>query len=409
MKKILFAAFAAALAGVSMTSCSNDVEEMSVPSSDKLPAGVIAFNAKQNSALSGGTRGTAIAGTNYLNQTLVPNMQVWGFFSTTAVEGEGIAKGAQYVGEGGAGVIIDNKSTESPLVNLWENHVPAEIAYWPTQPLNFYAVIPATDASFTVASASSLHSLGHIVADVTVPTAVASQKDILFAQAQNEGGRTGADNHPVGFVFDHALSQVVFSGKLASENLTAEIESITIANVDQKGKVGFLTDDDANTVILGSQIDASHTVAKFAAGLVADATLDGAANVSVAKNLTATDGALMMLPQSRTAEKWDPMAGGITKPITGADAAKQTYLAISCKIKNGAAYVMGTASSYATVYIPFEIDWLQGKKYTYTLEFGTGAGGFDENGDPISSMLPITYTVTSVTDWDEVDGGTIQF
>ena len=174
------------------------------------------------------------------------------------------------------------------------------------------------------------------------------------------------------------------------------------------GKVGFLTDDN-NTVILGSQIDASHTVAKFAAGLVDDATLSGAENVSVAKNLTATDGALMMLPQSRVADKWNPAVADASKPITGADANKKTYLAISCKIKNGSAYVMGDESQYATVYIPFEIDWLQGKKYSYTLVFGKGQGGFDENGDPISSMLPITYTVSSVTNWSSVDGGEIEF
>lgn len=406
MKKILFAAFAAMI-GVTITSCSNDDEVAggSFNGDSNIPAGSISFNAKQNSPV---TRGTAIVGYNYLNQTLVPNMQVWGYFVPTAT-GEGINGGDQYVGAGGNGIIIDNKSTEDPMSNLWEYNNPSQMAYWPAQLLNFYAIIPAQDASFTVASASSANKLGHIVADVTIPTAVTAQKDIMFAQAKNEGNRSATDNHPVGFTFEHALSQIVFSGKLASANLSAEIESITVCNPDQKGKVGYLTDDNDNTVILGSQIDASHTVAKFAAGLVADATLDGAENVNVAKNLSAISGALMMLPQDRTADKWDPTAGGDAKPVTGADSNKKTYLAISCKIKNGAAYVMGSASAYATVYIPFEINWEQGKKYTYTLIFGSGQGGYDENGDPISSMLPITYTVSSVTDWTPVDGGNIEF
>lgn len=409
MKKIFFAALAAAMVGVSLTSCSNDDEIVSGSNqgmSNAKPA--IAWKAGLNNRLVS-TRGTAIAGTNYLSQTLVPNMQVWGFFVPTAT-GEGINGGDQYVGTGGAGIIIDNKSTESPVNNLWEYNDISQMAYWPTQPLNFYAIIPANDGSFTVTNAGTTNNLGHIVADVTVPTEVENQKDIMFAQAENEGGRTAADNHPVGFTFNHALSQVVFSGKLASKNLSAEIESITVCNADQKGKVGFLTDNNNNTVILGSEIDASHTVAKYAAGLVTDATLNGTENVNVAKNLSALSGALMMLPQNRTADKWDPANGAAEqKPISGADTNKKTYLAISCKIKNGNAYVMGSDAAYATVYIPFEINWEQGKKYTYTLVFGNGQGGYDENGDPLDSMLPITYTVSSVTDWSAVEGGEIEF
>ena len=408
MKKIFFAVLATAMVGVSLTSCSNDEDMVMGGQQDGIGGtkGSISWKAGLNNPLA--TRGTAIAGTNYLNQTLVPNMQVWGYFTPTAA-GEGIAAGQQYVGSDGGGIVIKNYSTEDPLSNSWDYNDLSEVAYWPTQPLNFYSIIPAADASFTVANSGMSHNLAHIVADVTIPTTVADQKDILFAQAENQSGRTGASNAPVAFTFDHALTQVVFKGKLASANLSADIQSITVCGADQKGKVGFLTDNDDNTAILGSQIDASHTVAKFAAGLVADATLSGAENVSVAKNLIATDGALMMLPQSRIADKWDPTAGGASKPITGADTNKKTYLAISCKIKNGAAYVMGSADAYATVYIPFEIDWLQGKKYSYTLIFGKGQGGFDENGDPISSMLPITYTVSSVTDWSPVDGGEINF
>lgn len=408
MKKIFLAACTAAIVGASMTSCSNDEDLATAVQSGNIGAkGAIAYKSTLNNPLTN-SRGTAIAGTNYLNQALVPNMQVWGFFTPSAT-GEGITPGQQYVGTDGNGVVIKNYSTEDPASNVWDYNDLSEVAYWPTQPLNFYAVIPATDPSFTVANAGTTHNLAKIVADVTVPTDVANQKDILFAQAESQSGRTGADNSPVAFTFDHALTQVVFKGKLASANLAAEIESITVCGVDQKGKVGYLTDNDNNTCILGSSIDASHTVAKFPAGLVESPTLSGTENVNTSKTLSAVDGALMMLPQSRVDDKWDPTAGGASKPITGADTNKKTYLAVSCKIKNGDAYVMGTADAFATVYIPFEIDWLQGKKYTYTLVFGKGQGGYDENGDPTSSMLPITYTVSAVTDWQPVDGGEIEF
>ena len=67
------------------------------------------------------------------------------------------------------------------------------------------------------------------------------------------------------------------------------------------------------------------------------------------------------------------------------------------------------------VYIPFDLatanskNWELGKKYTYTLIFGNGSGGYDENGDPLTNLVPITYTVTAADDWTPVDGGEVAF
>lgn len=402
---MLFAAFAA-FAGFGLVSCSQDESESAAGTQIR---NAISFRSAMNNSVAGGTRGTSIEGTNYLNVALVPNMKVWAYYTTNCTEdaSQGITQGAQYVGKNGDGVVIKNYSDEATSKNLWDYNDITEMAYWPTQPLNFYAIIPASDPSYNSLSSTVNHKLGHVVADVTIPTTVTAQKDILFAKANNQSGRTGANNAPVAFDFYHALSQIVFTGKVASANLTAEINSITVCNAEQKGKVGYTTDNDVD-VILGSSIDASHTVAKFSAGLVTDATLDGNTNVNTAKNLTATDGALMMLPQNISAKKWTANSTNSVS-VSSADAQKQTYLAISCKIKNGDAYVMGKADNFATVYIPFEINWEQGKKYTYCLVFGKGQGGFDENGDPISSLLPISYTLQSVTNWTGVDGGEIEF
>ena len=405
-KNILFAALAAASITLATTSCSNDDESLSSPSSAAVVQTQTPINYTSGIATlqSETTRGTSIQGTNYLSQTLVPNMKVWAYFVPTAT-GTGTTGGTQYVGSGGDGIVIKNLSTESPVSNKWNYSDLTQVSYWPTQALNFYAIIPASDASFSVASTVS-NSLGHVVASVTVPTTVTAQKDILFAQAVNQMARTADNNTPVSFNFSHAMSQIVFTGKLASSNLSAEINSITICNVDQKGKVGFITDD-KSTVSLSSSVDASHTVAKYSVGLVSDATLSGSSNVSTAKNLVADNGALMMLPQSRASEKWSHSGTDMT--IAQADAKKTTYLAISCRIKNGNAYVMGTASTYATVYIPFEINWEQGKKYTYCIVFGKGSGGYDEDGEATSNLLPITYTLQSVTGWTEASGSQVEF
>lgn len=394
-KKILFAAFAAA-ATLTFSACSND-EDAAATANSSAQQGQIGFTASWNNKLAGstGTRATAITSSNYLDNDLVPSMKVWGYFTADATEGDGVTQGGEYV----KGIIIDNKSTNS---SVWEYNNTADQAYWPTQPLNFYAIIPSSDDCMTVNTAVGGSKIAHVTADVVVPTDNSKQKDILFAKSLNQT-RTASSNTPVDFTFDHAMTQVAFSGKCAAEKLSVDIESVTIANADQSGTVGFTTD---NT--LGYALATTRTYAKYSIGLADDATLSGTANKETAKNITAEDGVLMMLPQA-DGTKWATTPASAVSVAT-ADNQHQTYLAVSCKIKNGEdVYILGGASSYQTVYIPFEINWEQGKKYTYTLIFGAGSGGYDEDGNPLNSMLPITYTVSSVTDWVAVDGGEVSF
>ena len=72
-------------------------------------------------------------------------------------------------------------------------------------------------------------------------------------------------------------------------------------------------------------------------------------------------------------------------------------------------YVIGTESSYQTIYVPFtNVDatattgWEPGKRYIYTLIFG---GGYDKNGNPI--LTPITFEPT-VEDWKDASGYNVQ-
>lgn len=403
MKKFMFLAASAALMGTMFSSCSQDDSvEMGSTKENK-----IKFSAIQDNALG---RGTAITGANYLNTTLVPGMKVWGYFTKGVTEGNGIVAGAQYVGTDGDGIFIDNASTfaNETWTGAWDYRTPSDIAFWPSQNLNFYAIMPTDDdASITSVTGTVSDLLGHVVATVEVPTTVADQKDIMFAKALNEAPRTADANTPVNFQFSHAMSQIIFHGKLASTNITAEVESITIANIDQKGKVGYLTSNGAKTdVVLGSQLADTRVYAKYALGLVDDTEMNADNAVEEAMNLTAADGALMMLPQNRTADKWATVIG---TPVSIADADlnanHQVYLAVSCKVQNGSVYVIGTESTYETIYIPFDANWEQGKKYTYTLVFGTGSGAFDEDGNPLDSMLPIYYTVSAPEEWTAVDGG----
>lgn len=380
-----------AIAGV-FTSCSSDDDAApaaAVPAgSIQFDAGVDGFNA---------TRALPTTSANYLSQ--VTNFAAWAFYSNTV---SSFTAGDQYIGSGTTGIVIDGN-----LSGAWTHHTATDLAYWPkntADKLNFYAITPASDASFTMADVGLSNGLHHLYANVTVPTTNSAQKDIMFAQATDQISTT--NNKVVSMGFNHAMTQVVFTGTLASTNITATVGGIKVCNIKNTGKVGYLTDDGDNTVTLGVADVAYGTGAttadiSFPIGVSATNSLTA---YGTTYNLTAADGALLMLPQTTTA--WNP-ASDSPKTIANANTNQKSYLDVTCTIKNGDTYLVGSASGHGHVYIPFAANWLQGKKYTYKLIFGTGEGGYDEDGNPL--IEPISYTVSEPTAWDAVSDIDVSF
>lgn len=107
---------------------------------------------------------------------------------------------------------------------------------------------------------------------------------------------------------------------------------------------------------------------------------------------------LMMIPQQLT--KWSTSAGTAVSKLE-ADNAKECYLEIAMKLKQNDSYIIGSATEYKTVYVPFDnaTGWEPGKRYIYTLIFG---GGYDDHGEPILS--PITFDAATV-DWADANAG----
>ena len=399
--KIKFLAMAAiaAMTTISFTSCSNDddasanAQKANVLNSD----GKIGYNVTQDGAV--GTRGIATTAENFLSR--INDFQVLGYYT----DGSG-----KYVGDvstPAAGIVIDGDGAGN-----WGYHTASELQYWPSGNLDFQAITPSADDSFTLVNTVDNSTAGKVyprlTANVTVPAAVANQKDIMFASAANvNNAETGT---AVGLTFKHALSQVVFSGKVANPTITAVVSEITVCNVHGAGNVGFRA---STTSISAAATDDPES--SFSVGLIegADADATTAARTmtsTTAQNLTNGNGALMMIPQTQVA--WTHAA-----PEKAIADATGSYLKIKCKVKdnNSGTWLIGAASGaneFEYVYVPFDLTtvaWEVGKKYTYTLVFGNGAGGYDENGDPLTNMVPITYTVTAAEDWTPVVGGNIEF
>jgi len=356
-------------------SCSSD--EL-LDGTNKLPENAIAFNVTQQGALS---RGTETNSGNFQNQ--IKDFQVWAYFDKAAT-GTGVTPGGLYVGDSHTvGTKVNGDSN-----GAWSYDDVTKQQYWPatTAPLNFQAITPYAHSSFTIENTPDVSDpkLAHVTANVTVPTAVADQQDIMFAKADGQTRETNSQT--VGLNFQHGMSQVVFSGKLASDKIEATVHGIEIHNLHNTGKVGYMgSNAELQASVSG---DASTT---FAAGLVGSAVVNSTSEVKV---LSAADGALFMLPQ--TVAKWTTTAKNPV-PTSEADANHNSYLKVTCTVKDKASGVV--LVNNGSIYIPLEVNWQQGKKYSYTLVFGQGEQGFKPDGSHDDNLLQIKYSV-SAENWN---------
>ena len=347
-------------------SCSNDDSVIESQAIGKVQKEMMGFVA--NSNRQAGTRGTEITTANA--GTMVPSFQVWAYGAAANGASATVAPGTDYMGAAGT-LVSRNASGE---------YFPASPVYWPeaASKLDFQAIAPATDASYQSGSPA-------LTLDDTKNTDVA-----------------GVTDGKVALTFDHALSQVLFSARVASASISATINSVAVCQVENKGTVGYITaNGDKYDLGVSLPVEAQKGwQAEFPIGLNASPV---ALTSTSAVNITAENGALMMLPQ--TVSAWTTAAGAAV-PLTTAQTNHNSYLKIHCTVTD-----LGSGTNIINdqdIYIPLAVNWAQGNKYTYTLVFGEGEGAFDENGDPIVTRVPIGFTMT-VNAWNAVDGGEIAF
>lgn len=268
----------------------------------------------------------------------------------------------------------------------WDYATATDLRYWPEKPLNFYAVNPGTVSSNMMAHyywqfTHDSQKITYTCIDEYSNTSGESNLDVMYAIAKNQTQSTNAGK--VKLKFQHILSQVAFQAKTESDNMQVEIRDIKIHNF----KVGstFTLPTDATAAPQQSDWDQSIVSSKWSFIVIKDK------NISVGSSTTVTDIStttpMLFIPQKLT--KWDTT----TKSIEQADTDKDTYLEISCRIKKDGHYVFGSAD-YATMYVPFGADWEPGKRYVYTLIFGSG---YKNTGEPIL-IRPIAFEA-DIEDW----------
>ena len=369
MKKNLL--MTAAMTAVLLTGCSTDEEIANIETSAK---NAIGFNIVSNSAETKATPTTP----NNLTKT---DFDVFAF----------TADGTAFMGKVDTefahdGVHIKHNGTKWDYVN------PSDLRYWPSEALDFYAFNPGTVSSDMMSNymweaSSTFQKISYTCSDEYAKSTNPANYDVMYAIAK--GQTKGSNNGKVHFNFKHILSQVVFKAKTQYANMQVDIKEIKIHNIKFSGIFTLPTTDEETGIW-----ESSDLAFPFAFTVVKDA------NITVNSDTTATDIStntpMLNIPQTLTA--WTVSAPNKSK--LEADNAKQCYLEISCKIRQSGAYLLGSASEYKTIYVPFGDTWVAGKRHIYTLIFG---GGYDDQGEAV--LKPIEFEA-EVTGWVDTSGYT---
>lgn len=271
----------------------------------------------------------------------------------------------------------------------WDYDNASDLRYWPTEALDFYAFNPGTVSEdmmvfYSWEATKDVQKISYTCMD-EYGAGTHANYDVMYAMAK--GQTKDMNNGIVKFNFKHILSQVVFKAKTQYDNMQVDIDVIKIHNFKFAGAFTLPAAADGTGSWSSSDLAFPHAF-----------TVVKNADITVNSNTEATDittnTPMLNIPQELTAWKVSETA---TKSKLEADNAKQCYLEISCKIRQSGAYLLGSASEYKTIYVPFGDTWEQGKRHIYTLIFG---GGYDDQGEAV--LNPIQFDAET-TGWVDAD------
>ena len=270
--------------------------------------------------------------------------------------------------------------------NKWDYKNANDLRYWPSEALDFYAFNPGTvsedmSAFYRWEASGTSQKISYTCIDEYGAGTYANY-DVMYAIAKDQ--TKDSNNGKVKFKFKHILSQVVFKAKTQYANMRVDIRDIKIHNIRFSGVFTLPAAADGTGSWSSPDLTFPHAF-----------TVVKDKSITVEGNTTATDistsSPMLNIPQELTA--WT--VSGASKTKKGADDAKQCYLEISCKIQQSGVYLLGSASEYKTIYVPFGDTWGAGKRHIYTLIFG---GGYTDQGKAV--LNPIQFDAET-TGWGE--------
>lgn len=363
MKKVIFAAMAAA--ALAMPSCSSD-EVVDVKNND-----VISFNVTAGKA----SRGNDATTTASLNQ----------FKMYASVKGQ--------LGSWFFDGLVVNKAG-----GKWSYGYER---FWPETAVDFFCVAPA-NVSVNAATVGSMSIENYVVGDN-------ADVDLLYAYNKEEtkdAHKSGSDVH---INFRHALSQIVFRAANTNANYKFELSKIQLTKLVNKGTLAWATEStnspDRSEGQEGNNLDtelddgswAKWTVSAEAADVTSYTYTPASTwvgdGVAAASDVTGANEALFLLPQTITS--WNMAANTGSELIVTVKVTDRTSNVVVYEGDARVALVAPNGAKEGTDgWVDNKGKWMQGKKYIYTLNFGSGAGFEPEGPNPKPVLVPITVNIT---------------
>ena len=274
----------------------------------------------------------------------------------------------------------------------WDYDDANDLRYWPTEALDFYAFNPGTVSedmmmNYMWEASGTVQKISYTCID-EYGAGTHANYDVMYAMAKDQ--TKDKNNGVVKFNFKHILSQVVFKAKTEYDNMQVDIDMIKIHNFKFAGAFTLPATAEETGSWSSSDLAFPHAF-----------TVVKNANITVNSNTAATDIStntpMLNIPQKLTAWKVSEEA---TNTKIKADGAHQCYLSITCKIQQSGGYLLGSADSYGTIYVPFGDTWVAGKRHIYTLIFG---GGYDDQGEAVLNPIRFDAETTGWVDADNKD------
>lgn len=361
MKKVIFGTALASMALLSACSSDNELANVETTANNAIGFHVVGNKAE--------TRANIINTTEDLKKT---DFNVYAYINDAEGNDGAPFMGGNDTEHGTNGININHKG------NDWAYANPADLRYWPTTALNFYAVSPASTGMFSWQFSNTQKEITYNCFDEYEHTEYTNY-DVMYAVAKNQT-YSAENGGKVKFQFKHILSQVAFKAKTQYANMEVEIQNISIHNFITGGKFIISSDTPAQSDWKLNNITQKST----GFTVVKDKSIK-VTKTDVATSIS-TETPMLIVPQKLT--KWD-----LTGNTGAADNSNQSYLKITCKIKQSDAYLFGDDTKFGELYVPFEADWQPGKRYIYTLIFG---GGYDKDAHTI--LQPINFEAET-TKW----------
>lgn len=355
---LLTAAFAVM---ASLSGCS-DTELASIDTAqEKTPIGFHTVGSQM------GSRATIIDNSNLTDYSF----NVYAFTRNEADGSDDVLfMGTEDKGHGHGGIKISHNGTKWNYADL------NNLKYWPTNALNFYAVCPVSDFYSWQISDSKKEITVSTSDEYEDPINNPDNIDVMYAITKNQ--TKSSNGGTVKMHFRHILSQVAFKARTETTNMEVKIEGIKICNFYFSGTFTLPVTDEAPTQDNWKPSSIAYTKKGFTAVM--------GKSIDVGKTATSIsmDEPMLFIPQEL--KKWATTAAS-PKTIAKANDDNESYLEISCKIKLGGSYMVGSDDAYGKLFVPFGANWQPGKRYIYTLVFG---GGYDVNGNSV--LTPINFT-----------------